>query len=541
MLKELDVNIVIGFVIATAVLLIVLLIFKRQKNSNDITEYQIRPQKKAETTEQKKNSASKETISKLPQNKMFYQILSNNQLTANDTAFNFNYLLDEIISLVQQAVLSDKVELLFNIDKNIPSKLFGSPKRLSRILVNLIENSVKYSENGVVQLHIGLKSQESSRCMLTFEISDEGKGMNTSEVEALFTDPTTRATVNHTPLGFYVAKELVAAEKSKVTVQSRPDVGTRVLFELTFGLKNPDKEAQHIRVPSQKSHTLRVAVIEAYQKNAELMREILKPYVSKIDLITNEKDIIQATKYLTYDLVIADHRYIDEAVAERLKSNDVEIVLAQSVLEGITEYKADFAVDYLISKPFTQLHIKEMLMVLYGEAESTESEQENSLQKEDQAKSKTVFDTFISDAEIPVTRNITKTDFKIFDGAKVLVVEDNQINQRVIKGLLGDSGISLSFAENGLDALDVVEEESKFDLILMDINMPVLDGIETTRRIRQKPEHNLMPIVAFTGLNLQDQIERMRDAGMNAHMAKPLNIGRVYSVFNQYLPKQKAS
>jgi CheY-like chemotaxis protein len=95
----------------------------------------------------------------------------------------------------------------------------------------------------------------------------------------------------------------------------------------------------------------------------------------------------------------------------------------------------------------------------------------------------------------------------------------------------------LYFAENGLEALDVIDEEGPFDLVLMDINMPVLDGIETTRRIRANKRYDAMPVVAFTGLNLQEQIDRMREAGMNAHMAKPLNIGRIYTIFDHFLPK----
>jgi len=116
-------------------------------------------------------------------------------------------------------------------------------------------------------------------------------------------------------------------------------------------------------------------------------------------------------------------------------------------------------------------------------------------------------------------------------------VEDNPINQRLIQGLLGESGIHLFFADNGKEAIEVISEASPFDLVLMDVNLPVMDGLEATRELREDSRYEQLPIVAFTGLNLKEQIENMKEAGMNAQMSKPLNIGRLYTLFDHFLPK----
>jgi len=191
-------------------------------------------------------------------------------------------------------------------------------------------------------------------------------------------------------------------------------------------------------------------VIERSERIAKQIQKVLSPFVAQVDLFTQEKGAIDAEEFLKYDMIISDHHFMDVTAIQLLKSNAKKVILSQSILEENPEDHQNFAVDYLISKPFTAQYLLEMLVVFYGAAEPSEIEPST-------VSSTSSFDTFISDAEIPIATNIKKKDFEIFKGAKVLIVEDNLINQRVIKGLLGDSGIVLSFAENGLDALEVVE------------------------------------------------------------------------------------
>jgi len=228
---EITGNMIVALVVAGIVLYVIISMLRKQmRKSATHQDTIVKPDRSIVTHE------TKDAIPKLPKNETLYQILTNNQLTANDAAFDFRYMLEEIVLRIQQDVRSNKVELLFDIAEDIPPKLLGSPKRLSRVLINLIENGVKYSEEGVVELQISLKSKTENSAVLSFVVKDHGKGMDDTEVQALFSDPQTREKDGHLPLGFYVANQLIVSEKGEVTVLSRPEEGTRVLFDLKFAL-----------------------------------------------------------------------------------------------------------------------------------------------------------------------------------------------------------------------------------------------------------------------------------------------------------------
>ena len=474
---------------------------------------------------------TKEVLPKLPRNETLYQIIKNGTLNINAIPFDIFYVMDEVASLLRSDVQSDEVELLFDVSPKIDRTLLGSPKRLSRILINLIENGVANTESGVVIVKVEKVGQDNSSCLLRFSVSDQGRGMDEAMIESLYTDPQERGEEESKGLGFYVSNALVRSEKGNLTVMSTPGLGTTVAFELPFSAQPRSSEK---RVPSANCSEVTVAVVEQHEEAAQLMKNALTPYMGEVQAFVETVAMDEAERYKSFDMVIMDHKLLTQALAQVLKAEGIWLIETESILEKTPqEAKAAVAVDYLISKPFTQEHVIEMLTVFYG-AQTVEVSEETKAET-----SESLFDNFVSDAQIPVAQNVSKKDFNAFAGSKVLIVEDNPINQRVIRGLLGDSGISLFFAENGLDALDVLEAEAPFDLVLMDINMPVLDGLETTRRIRSNAQYDTMPVVAFTGLNIQEQIDKMREVGMNAHMAKPLNIGRVYSIFSHYLAAQR--
>ncbi len=474
---------------------------------------------------------SKESIPKLPRNETLYQILKNGTLSSNMINFQLNYVLDEVASLMRKDLHSGGVELLFDIEDGLPNELIGSPKRLSRILINLLENAIRFSDEGVVVLKIRRIKGDGVNCRLQFFVIDEGRGMDAEQLKELMIDPAERMIDGKMPLGYYVAHALVRAEGGDIAVKSRVGEGTTVSFDLK--LKVPQKHAPlKVYTPTKECRSLKVAVLARHDKTGELMKRYMSKYVREVMTLTTQEQLSDVEWLDGYEMVIIDHMLIDTAAAHTLKAKGIWLIAMHSILEPVeVGTPTHYAADYLLSIPFTSAHIVEMLTVFYGEESETEEPASATERKGG------IFDTFVSDAEIPVETNVSKKDFNIFIGSKLLIVEDNPINQRVIKGLLGDSGMHLYFAENGLEALDVLEEDGPFDLVLMDINMPVLDGIETTRRIRTRSQYDNMPVVAFTGLNLQDQIDRMKEAGMNAHMAKPLNIGRFFSVFNHFLPK----
>jgi CheY-like chemotaxis protein len=156
---------------------------------------------------------------------------------------------------------------------------------------------------------------------------------------------------------------------------------------------------------------------------------------------------------------------------------------------------------------------------------------ENSLSKNNKPKL-----PYTSRSPLKETENIRITDFIIFQGSKILLVEDNTITQKIILSALHKSGIDISVANNGEEALTMLfVKNKKFDLVIMDINMPVMNGYTATKKIRERSKFDTMPIVTFTAFTLGDEIETMFDMGANTYITKPLNIGQLYTVFNTYL------
>ena len=154
--------------------------------------------------------------------------------------------------------------------------------------------------------------------------------------------------------------------------------------------------------------------------------------------------------------------------------------------------------------------------------------------------SKTAALPYTSNEDFEASGNIHAGDFIHFKGSHILFVEDNVINQKILQSILKKSGIGITIANHGEEALDILaNQESPIDLILMDIAMPVMDGYETTRQIRKDPDFDTMPIVAFTAFTQGKEIKKMFDIGANSHITKPLNIGQLYTVFSTYLPTEQ--
>jgi CheY-like chemotaxis protein len=145
---------------------------------------------------------------------------------------------------------------------------------------------------------------------------------------------------------------------------------------------------------------------------------------------------------------------------------------------------------------------------------------------------------------VPTHEKITKEDFKIFSGERILLAEDNLINQKVILGVLGDSGVEVVVANVGQEALDILQTDKDFIIILMDAHMPRVDGFEATRAIRHNPENNHIPVVALSGDVSTDDIKKMKNAGMDEHLEKPLKVDALYDILYQYsnkVPSQEES
>ena len=461
-------------------------------------------------------------IPKLPRNETLYHILKTGTLSVNKIVFDLNYVFDEVAARLRGDTFSPSVELLFDIDEALPTHLIGSPKRLSRVLINLLDNALRYSDRGVVVMEVRVLHSDGVDCRLGFTVRDQGRGMARDELNRLGTDPEQRTVNGKTPYGCYVAHAIAVAEGGSLKIESVPGAGTAVQFDMLF--KEPQTHAKGpVRKPTAKCASLRVAVVTAHDQTARLLKKYLEAWVEEVSTVVIEKPLLATAAVDGCGMVIVDHRLCGHTTAYALKSRGVDLVMLRDVLRYVPG-EGHQAADYLLSVPFLPVHLTEMLRIFHGEQNAPAA-----------AARPADFDRFVSDGDIP-SAAVRRNDFERFMGAKLLIVEDNPIILRMLQGLLGDSGILLFFAENGKDALDLAAEEAPFDLVLMDLNIPAPDGLETTRLLREMPRFASLPIVALTGLNRKELVQRMQEVGMNAHLSKPLDIGRLYTLFGHFLP-----
>jgi CheY-like chemotaxis protein len=205
---------------------------------------------------------------------------------------------------------------------------------------------------------------------------------------------------------------------------------------------------------------------------------------------------------------------------------ELKVISLNSLLESNQNSVEDEVIDAHLFKPLNQERVFEMIVNMYDIKVPVYEEEQKDEVKQAQTYRRDLIET----------KGVTQHSFKAFSGKNILIVEDNLINQKVLLNLLHLSEMNISVANNGREAVDMVKEsEVPFDLVLMDINMPIMDGFSATQTIRLDSQYDAMPIVAFTALVLDSEIEKMFNCGINAFLSKPLNIGKLYTVFSNYL------
>lgn len=463
-------------------------------------------------------------IPRLPRNETLYQIIKTSTLTVNKINFDVNYIFDEVASLLAKDMQATKAELLFDIDKAVPEHLIASPKRLARVLINLLENALRYG-GGIVVMQVSVVQNDGMDCRLRFTIRDKGQGMDADQMRVLFEDPERRAVEGKLPYGCYVANAIVAAEGGVLKIESTSGHGTSATFDMAFKVPQTHKSERGHKPSSEACSTARIVIAVRHEEAAKVLQKAIEPLAAQTTVLITEQPFMNTHPFENHDMVLIDSQLCNRSVAYGIKSQGARFVMICSIFAYEPE-EWHSAADYLLSVPYTYSHLMEMMAIFYGLEGNTTA-----------APLTATFDSFVSNDQIPVTAGVSRKDFSRFLGAKLLIVEDNVINQRIIHGLLSDSGIKLFFADNGMDALETAVREAPLDLILMDLHIPEMDGLEAARVLRTDSRFKTTPIVAFTGLNQRDLIARMKAVGMTAHLSKPLNIGRLYTVFSHFVPQ----
>ncbi len=406
---------------------------------------------------------------------------------------------------------------------NVP-RVVGAPLRLRQILVNLIGNTIKFTDEGEVVARFTVVSESSSSISLRFEVEDSGVGISKASQPLVFDyfsqeDGSATRRYGGTGLGLAISKQLVELMDGEIGVKSEPGVGS------TFWFQVPLQRAQSlapVRWTTLNLEKLRVLVVDGSATHRRVLERQLKAWQVRVDCVDTVADAFEqlqasAKTDLPYDVAIVDMGILDSEMLMRAIRNDhrlkqLRLVLMSSMATEIDRARQmDLRLDRYLIKPVRQSHLYDTLIELGSETE-------------------------------PVSATPSEdTEMVIDGGGRILLVEDNDVNQAVALGMLKVLGCDVEVVDHGEAAVRRVADED-YDLVLMDCQMPVMDGFEATNAIRQAESRGggkRTTIVALTASALDGDRERCLLAGMDDYLSKPFTLQGLYSVLTRWLKTEK--
>jgi len=456
--------------------------------------------------------------------------LKSKRVEISHEKFNLNNVLNEISGRLGYQHLGSKVEIVFDIDNDIPRYLIGDSLHFGEILYNLLEFSIENLTDSEVVLYIQKKDKSKSYLDLKLQIITKGDILSNDDIDSLFIPHYDEETKEYNRLGLFVSYELTKLMNGKIDVYSKKHQGTVFEFKLPFEIHNPE-DMRKYRLPDKVLTHKRILIVDKNENSVHALQKMFGYFRNNVDIISSEKFAKKKPDFSRYDIVVFDEEQFSYRVVSYLRGlklkQTIKVVSLNSLLNIDKVDCNDPVVDAVLLKPVNQERIFELIISLYDLKDS-----EYDITR---SKIKTYKESI---KEIP---DITQDNFRDFRGYNILIVEDNIINQRVLVNLLKPVGINTVVANNGKEAVEIMQKGSnnRFDLIIMDINMPVMDGFVATRAIRFDSRFDHIPIMALTALVLDSEITKMFDSGMNAYLAKPLNISKLYSAIRLFLtPKE---
>ena len=441
--------------------------------------------------------------------------------------FDLADVMDNLVHLVGLQAENKGLELLFVEPVDLPMRLVGDPLRLSQVLVNLGSNAVKFTEQGEVVVSIEEAQRGAHEVILRFAVRDTGIGMSEEQRQRLFrafeqADSSTSRRYGGTGLGLAISRYLVGMMGGELDVQSTPGSGSTFRFSARFGLQPGTQNDAAARVA-----VLRGARLLVVDDNAAA-RQILVDMARALGLYAEEaKDGRDALRVVAgaasagepFDLVVLDLRMPGMDGVECARQIEAEPLMPKPALMMASALGRDE-----ILRRLRELDVKVIEVLSKPITPST------------------LFDACASalgrhlDTKVPPPRR-EKTPSeapKVLRGARILLVEDNEVNRELALELLTAAGASVTVAGDGRQALDCLAQMT-VDLVLLDCQMPIMDGYEAVRAMRADARWRELPVIAMTANAMSGDRQRALSAGMNDHIAKPLNVELMLSTIGQWL------
>ncbi len=439
--------------------------------------------------------------------------------------FSLDDVFDKVANLVALKAEGKKNEFVFSIDRKIPVAMQGDPLRLQQVLVNLTSNAVKFTEGGEVLLRADLVAQEAGLITIQFCVQDTGIGMTKEHLNSLFkpfrqADATTTRRYGGTGLGLAISKRLVKMMGGTINVDS--ELGKGSTFRFTVNFCQVDEEViKKFYQPLPDQNSMRVLVVDDLATIRTTLSEMLAGFGYHVSVAASGSEALEKTVQAAADgepftLILVDWQLegMDGLETARLIKQDGRlspvpaIIMMTSFGKGeVVQQCEQLGLDGFLSKPITSSALLNAIMGILGQIDKRQE---------------------IGNVDLVEIR-------KWLCGRSILLVEDNEINQQVAVELLKKVEVIVHVANNGIEAVQAAQDYD-YDLILMDIQMPKMDGLEATIKIRELlADHQDMPIIAMTAHAMIGDRMKSLAAGMNDHITKPIEPDELYATLMKWI------
>ena len=442
--------------------------------------------------------------------------------------FRLEDVMDHLANLVSMKTEDKGLELLFVVAPDVPTALMGDPLRLGQVLINLGNNAVKFTEHGEIVVGVEKVGQDATGVELHFWIKDSGIGMTPEQCAKMFqsfsqADASTTRKYGGTGLGLSISKNLVELMGGHIWVESEPGKGSTFHFHASFGMQEQPMPRRMFR--SEELRGVRVLVVDDNATAREILTTMAETSGLDVDVAPDGKQalamVLAAEKRdLPYALVLMDWKMPGMDGIETMQHLQDEQLSRVPAVIMATAYGREEAIGEaqqrgvslktVLTKPVTASHLLEAIGEMLGKG-------------------------FVTETRAKEKADDLGTAMAKLRGARVLLVEDNEMNQELALELLAQAGMEVVLARNGQEALDTLALDPTFDGVLMDCQMPVMDGYTATRAIRQILEFATLPIIAMTANAMAGDREKVIDAGMWDHIAKPLNVNAMFATLAKWI------
>ena len=443
------------------------------------------------------------------------------RMSLEKVGFSLNTVLDNVANVTATRAAEKGLELLFRVDPEVPTHLVGDPLRLGQVLLNLVNNAVKVTEGGEVVVSARVVEPLKEAVRIEFAVRDTGIGMDPEQISRLFqpfsqADTSTTRRYGGSGLGLAISRQIAELMGGGIAVRSKAGAGSTFTLTVTLGVQ-PEVAVAEIAaaLPS-----LRVLVVDDNASARDILSSMLLGWSMRVQSVNSGREALRvldsaALRGETFDLVLIDWQMpgLDGLETARAIKGDGHVLKPPAIFmvtaferEDVVARSEALGVEALLTKPVNASILLDTIASVFGGGGVAPA----------------------GPVAVPPPVHLR--------GARVLLAEDNEINQQVARELLADAGIAVDVVGNGREAVaKLIDDPGRYDAVLMDIQMPEMDGIEATRRIRARAGFSGLPIIAMTAHVLDQERGPCFDAGMNDHIAKPVDPARLLETLARWI------